>query len=250
MTPSTLRHEFLAAEFDCRIAGVEPLLNIANWYAEQYHSTENFDLRLDHGDWDCSAAERAALRLDYAGFKSEAEIATRPCECADRRENECTRYTALKDARAALAHIVHIFDAVERKLGAAAREVMRARGAKVIPHHIGLWPAMLFLAPLGDELAQGMLARVLRPRPDHDDTPLAEIIFQDCLYITLLYAALAAHPDHAAGDRDIVWRWHLAGIEVAESARLVAWFRATHPMQAHRIERDLKLKLRKRGWRV
>jgi hypothetical protein len=131
-----------------------------------------------------------------------------------------------------------------------AREAMRARGVKVIPQHIGLWPAMLFLAPLGNELAQDTLALVLRARPDYDDTPLNEIIFQDRRYITLLYAALDAHPDYAGAASKTILHWRLAGTAATESARLVDWFCAAYPMQAFWIERDLKLRIRKQGWRV
>jgi hypothetical protein len=88
MTASTVRHKFLAAEFDYRLGGNEPLLNVADWYAEQYCSDTNVELQLDHGDWDCSANEIAALRLGCAGFQSEDEIATRACDCTDRCENE------------------------------------------------------------------------------------------------------------------------------------------------------------------
>jgi hypothetical protein len=71
-------------------------------------------------------------------------------------------------------------------------------------------------------------------------------------YITLLYAAFAAHPDYAGGDPplQIILRWQELGIATVESERLVDWFCATHPMRAHRIERDVKIKLRKQGWRV
>jgi hypothetical protein len=31
---------------------------------------------------------------------------------------------------------------------------------------------------------------------------------------------------------------------------LIEWFCATHPIRVRRIERDLKIKLRKQGWRV
>jgi hypothetical protein len=36
----------------------------------------------------------------------------------------------------------------------------------------------------------------------------------------------------------------------AESARLVDWFCANHPMQARQIERDVRNKMQKQGWRV
>jgi hypothetical protein len=118
---------------------------------------------------------------------------------------------------------------------------MRARGAKVIPQKIGLWPAMLILAPLGDELARETLGQVLRHRPDHctEVAPLAEILFHDRRYAELLFAALDAHPDH---DWGTVLRWFDADTHIAKSARLIDWFCATHPMQALRIERDLKIK--------
>ena len=127
---------------------------------------------------------------------------------------------------------------------------MRARGDKVIPQRLGLWPAMLFLAPLGNELAQTLLSRVLSQRPDDYNTPTGDLIFQDRRYVTLLYAALDAHPDYDASDQDIVWRWYKDGVEVAESTRLIDWFCTSHPMQAYRIECDLKIKLRKQGWHV
>jgi hypothetical protein len=254
--PQQRRHEFLVVEFERRIAGDEPLLDIADWYAGQYYSDANVELRLDHGKWDCSAAELAALGLDRAGFKSEAEITARACDCANRRDNECTCYTTLKSARVVLAHdpiriaTVNIFTGVENALCADMHEALRARGDKVIPQRIDLWTAMLFLAPLRNELAECLLAQILRPRPDYDPTPTSEITFQDSRYIALLYTALDAHPDYDASDREIVWRWYKAGVEVAESARLVDWFRANHPMQAYRIECDVKLKLRKQGRRV
>jgi hypothetical protein len=43
---------------------------------------------------------------------------------------------------------------------------------------------------LGNELAQAVLSRVLSQRPDDNDAPLGEIMFQDHRYIALLYAAL------------------------------------------------------------
>jgi hypothetical protein len=129
------------------------------------------------------------------------------------------------------------------------REVLRVRGDKVIPQKIGLWPAVLFLAPLGDELARETLGQGLRNRPDHctDVAPLAEILFHDRRYAELLFAALDVHPNH---DWGTVLRWWDAGTDIAESARLIDWFCATHPMQALRVERDLKTKMRKQGWRI
>ena len=110
---------------------------------------------------------------------------------------------------------------------------------------------MLFLAPLGNELAQTLLAWMLKPRPDYDATPLAENIFQDRRYVTLLYAAFAARRDYADCDlAQIIRRWLELGIATIESAHLVDWFCATYPMQALQIERDLKIKLGKQGWRV
>jgi hypothetical protein len=67
----------------------------------------------------------------------------------------------------------------------------------------------------------------------------------------LLYAAFAAHPDYEARavPRTIL-RWRLAGTATTETARLVDWFCANHSAQALQIERDLRLKMRKLGWRV
>jgi hypothetical protein len=131
------------------------------------------------------------------------------------------------------------------------REVLRARGDKVIPQRIDPWSAMLFLAPLGNELAQTLLAWMLKPWLDYDATPLAGNIFQDRRYVTLLYAAFAARRDYAHCDlAHIIRRWLELDIAAIESAHLVEWFCTTHPMQALRIERDLKIKLGKQGWRV
>jgi hypothetical protein len=103
MTPSTIRQKSLAAEFDRRIAGTAPLLDIVSWYAKNYFSTANLEARLDHGDWDCSVGEIAAIGLHFAGFKSEAEIHTRACKCTNRRGDVCSCWEALKAARAGVA---------------------------------------------------------------------------------------------------------------------------------------------------
>jgi hypothetical protein len=156
----------------------------------------------------------------------------------------------LETARAVIQEEARKSNAVtERKLANKAREVLRARGAKVIPHEIDLWSAVLFLAPLGDEEAQELFGMGLRNRPDHnsDSAPLAEILFEDRRYAALLFAALDAHPDHNWGT---VVGWFFTHTEIAESARLVDWFCATHPMRMYRIERDLKTKMREQGWRV
>jgi hypothetical protein len=99
MTLSLIRYQSLAAEFDRKLASAESLLHVARWYAAQYHDPANCQLRLDHGDWNCSDTEQAALGLSLADFKSEAEIATRDCACARRRGGECTCFIALKASR-------------------------------------------------------------------------------------------------------------------------------------------------------
>jgi hypothetical protein len=98
MTPSTLRHEFLAAEFDHRIAGTEPLLDVVNWYVKHYHSPANDELRLDYGDWDCSANEIAAINFDFEDENM------RRCLCARPDPNVCECWETLQAARAASAH--------------------------------------------------------------------------------------------------------------------------------------------------
>jgi hypothetical protein len=99
-TPSLLRYQRLATEFDRKLAGTGSLIDVAEWYGGQYILPANLEVRLDHGNWDCSVAERAALALNLADFKSEAEIATRDCECTNRRGDACTCYATLKSARA------------------------------------------------------------------------------------------------------------------------------------------------------
>ena len=44
MTPSIIRHQSLAAEFDRKLAGTESLLNVAAWYAGQYFDLANCEL--------------------------------------------------------------------------------------------------------------------------------------------------------------------------------------------------------------
>ena len=112
---------------------------------------------------------------------------------------------------------------------------------------------MRFLAPLGDDLAQGVLGLTLRTpsQMNYDDTQLPEILFQDRRYSTLLYEAFAAHRSYRHCDpAPIIRRWQGLGIAEVESAYLVDWFCTIHPMQVLRIERDLKIKLGKQGWRV
>ena len=117
--------------------------------------------------------------------------------------------------------------------------MLRSRSAEVIPHEIDLWSAMLFLAPLGHELAQEALALALRPRPAYDET-VNETVFQGRRYVTLLYAAFDEHPDYADCDpAPIIRRWLELGIAAIESAYLIDWFCANHPSRAHQIERDL-----------
>jgi hypothetical protein len=284
-----------AAELDRKLASSEPLLKVADWYAKTYFVPPSIDEWLSLYAQDCTANEFAALSLTRAGYQSEAEIATRPCSCIRREANVCRCYARLKAARTVLAlvpefvrepvldhdnsavreftheEIVKYTDMLTRELADMMREVLRSRGDKVIPHEIGLLSAMLFLAPLGNELAQDVLAAALRARPasqmKYDPTPLPERRFQNRRYITLLYAAFAAHPDYANCDpASIIRRWqeldiaeiaaiglHFAGFKseaAVESAYLVDWFCATHPTRARRIERDVKIKMRKQGWHV
>jgi hypothetical protein len=248
----------LAPALDRKLADTkQPLLDVAAWYTKSRSIVLSLDEMLNLHARDYSANELAALNLSFEDFQSEAEIATRPCRCTRPDPNVCECYATLKAARAALVHIpsqepisepaqesipeevVKIVDVVEDALCAEVRKVMHARGDKASPQRIGLWPAMLFLAQRGNELAQAALALALRVRPDHDDAPPSEILFLDRRFVALLYAALDAHPDHDAGNHsEKILCWHDAGIEVTESARLVDWFCTTHPMQVLRIERD------------
>jgi hypothetical protein len=267
-TPST-PSAAIAAELDRKIAGTEPLLDVVRWYQREVslakNSSSSRDEKLVLDMRHPTANEMAAQNLGLEDYQSEDEIVTRRCGCEREDPNVCECFAWLQAARAAPVHApvheeaVSTIGEVERALSGMAREALRARGAKTVPQHFGLWTTMLFLAPRGNELAQDTLAQILRARPDHDPdhdvTPVNERILQDRLYITLLYAAFDAHPDYADARRAVpraILRWRLAGTVVAttESARLVDWFCATHPMQALRIERDLRLKMRKQGWRV
>ena len=134
------------------------------------------------------------------------------------------------------AEIVEYVDEIERRLAERARAELRRRGVKVIPAHIGLWGSMLLLAPLGDWFAQVQLAYSLRepepPRPP--DVPWEAVIFDNRRFITVLFAALAAHPDYAAADHSQTIRgWSAADTAPAESKRLVDWYCATHPMHRY-----------------
>jgi hypothetical protein len=175
-----------------------------------------------------------------------------PDQNAASGERESTRQPTLEEKAEFIGRL-------HRKLSYAAREAMRARGDKVIPKQIDLWSAMLLLAPLGNDLAQELLGFALRPRTpsqmkmqiNRDPTPRQERLFQDRRYLTLLYEALNAHPGYADCEpTPLILRWQELGIAIVESAYLVDWFVATHPMRALRIERDVKIKMRKQGWRV
>jgi hypothetical protein len=246
----------LSALLDRKLADAkQPLFEILGWYNKAYTTARCLN------EEDRSANETAALRLGIE-FNSEAEIGTQPCGCTRPDPDVCECYATLQAARAALARVPEpILDPdpdhaptkeeVEQELADRAREVLRSRSAEVIPHEIDLWSAMLFLAPLGHELAQEALALALRARPAYDETPVNETVFQGRRYITLLYAAFDAHPHNADCDpAPIIQRWQELGIAAVESAYLVDWFCANHPSRAHQIERDLKIKLGKQGWHV
>jgi hypothetical protein len=194
MTPSALRHKFLAAEFDQKLAGVEPLLDVVEWYVKHYYSPANNTLRLDYGDWDCSANEIAVINFNFE------DMDMRRCLCTRPDPNVCECWETLKATRAASAH-----------------------------------------APIQEPVQEPVRG------PDNDD----EIIFQDHRYITLLLEAFNTHPDYAGGDPSpVIRRWQELGIATTESARLVDWFCVAHPMRMYRIERDLKIRMRKQGWQV
>jgi hypothetical protein len=260
MTTSATPSAAIAAELDRKIAGTEPLLDVVRWYREislanSTRAGEGLILNVRNR----TANEIAAQNLGAEDYKSEAEIATRRCGCEREDPDVCECFAWLKAARAAPERVpvheeaVKTIGAVERALASMIHEMRRARSAKAVPRHLGLWPAMLLLAPRGNELAQHTLAQVLRPRPAHDDanTPVIGRVLQDRCYVTLLYAAFAAHPDYGTGAAPkTILRWRLAGTAAVESARLVDWFCANHPMQALQIERDLRFKMRKQGWRV
>jgi hypothetical protein len=163
---STSKGTRLAPLLDQKLADAkQPLFEVLGWYNKAYTTARSLEN-------DLSANENAALCLGIE-FNSEAEIGTRPCGRTHTGPNVCRCYETLKAARIALtAHapvqeetpeptreeapqgltreeVVKGIDGVEQELADRAREVLRSRGAKVIPQRIGLWTAMLFLAPLG-----------------------------------------------------------------------------------------------------
>jgi hypothetical protein len=246
----------LAPALDRKLADIkQPLFDVVGWYGKACLATRDFNYS------DLSANEDAALWLGIE-FDSEADIGTRPCQCIRPDPNVCECWETLQAARAALTARApepipepipdHDPDHAPTKEEVAdrAREALRERSAEVIPHEIDLWSAMLFLAPLGHELAQEALALALRARPAYDET-VNETVFQGRRYVTLLYGAFDEHPHYADCDpAPIIQSWQKVGIAAIESAYLVDWFCANHPSRAQQIERGLKLKLRKQGWRV
>src|SRR6516225_873994 len=98
MTTSTIRHQVLA-ELDRKIAGTEPLRDVAAWYVKSYFSVLSRKERVSLYKQECSAHEIAARKLGIESVQSEAEIATRECECIDRRGDVCECYATLKAAR-------------------------------------------------------------------------------------------------------------------------------------------------------
>jgi hypothetical protein len=196
----------LAATLDQKLADTEQsLFDVAHWYLKAWLATRGIT------ESDQSDNEIAASYLGGEEFKSEAEVDPRKCECARPDPNVCECWETLQAARAALSRVPEpvpdydnsddskpTHEEVERALSAMAREVLRSRGAEVIPQRIDLWSAMLLLAPLGNDLAQDTLGPALRARlPSLDET-----LFQDRRHITLLYAAFAVHPDHFRGDHE------------------------------------------------
>ena len=98
MTPSTIFSTTIAAELDRKLAGVEPLLDVVDWYGKIYLANSSLDER------SYSANEIAALNFGLENYTTEAEIATRPCRCMRPDPNVCQCYATLKAARAASAH--------------------------------------------------------------------------------------------------------------------------------------------------
>jgi hypothetical protein len=225
----------LATILDQHLADTKhPLLDVARWYSQARLAASGIEEK------DLSDTELAAWNLGGREFKSETEINPRNCACTRPDPKVCMCRVRLKAARTVLARAIAPVlkpvpkpgetlpgipdrgipnqddpdgpkltrELAERALDAMAREVLRARGDKVVPQRIDPWPAMLLLAPQGNELAQILLAWMLKPRLGYDVTPMAENIFQDRRYATLLFEAFNARPDYAGGDPSpIIRRW-------------------------------------------
>ena len=144
----------LIAEFERRLAGIEPL----NWYGERFKALSR-DERLSLYKR-CSVNEFAALYLSAGNYKAEAELATRPCECFHRCGDVCKCFNTLKAARVASEHapapepvqepiqeevsdstpevVVAIIDRIAQVLVNMVREEMRAGGPSLLSRVQGL----------------------------------------------------------------------------------------------------------------
>jgi hypothetical protein len=91
----------VAPELDRKLAGDEPLLEVADWYTKTHFALPGPDLDeylLLYG-MDFTAKEFAALSLCREGYQSEAEIDTRPCNCIKRSADVCQCPATLTAAR-------------------------------------------------------------------------------------------------------------------------------------------------------
>jgi hypothetical protein len=99
MTPSIIsietgRGSRLAAELDQRLAGTEPLLDVASWYAKSYLNVLSLEERLSLYARDCTDNENATLSFSIAAVnpkprwppsRASVPIAARTCVCATPR---------------------------------------------------------------------------------------------------------------------------------------------------------------------
>jgi hypothetical protein len=131
------------------------------------------------------------------------------------------------------------------------RTLLRAQGADIVPAHIGVLSSAVFLAQRGDEAGQCTLALILGRFPAADIS-LAENLFVARRFSALLCAAVDTHPDYAQLQYrwDKLTEWARAEPKSPEPDMLIEWFCKNHPMQMYSIERDLRSKLRKQGWRL
>jgi hypothetical protein len=88
----------LAPALNQKLAGSEPLLDVADWYVAQFHTVLTSDERLGfEGHPDSSDIETAAVAVHYTAGKADLCV-----RCSRHQGDVCVCFAMLEDARAAL----------------------------------------------------------------------------------------------------------------------------------------------------
>jgi hypothetical protein len=153
--------------------------------------------------------------------------------------------------------VKQVFDRVEAELLAEARAVLRAERPKAVPLRLTLNHALAILAPRGHENACLMMAIRLGWQP-HEDKTAAENLFVALHAVALIWAAYAAHTGYIE-----ITEANCGPVKECdtlidpttprhkgEHARMLTWFRETHAAEAEAIGQQIKVNMRRRGWRI